>query len=223
MRLIYIDDSGAPPNTVVYGWVELHAGAWRDVLRGWLNWRHEMYRDLGIPADYELHATKFVGGRGRPTGTSWDQRKAHRAEVMVQALRTIGSLPGLRAGAVFQRDDGRDFRALKSDTYARLVRWLDAKLTADGDHGLVIMDGNGTDPGYRVAHRDLKLATRSLIEDPLFQGSHHSQWVQIADLVAYSAYMRLARIPNKAFSWDWYDLLAPVAVTGPEPLDLNAP
>lgn len=83
------------------------------------------------------------------------------------------------------------------------------------------MDGDGTDPAYRAAHRELKLATRSLIEDPLFQNSQHSQWVQMADIVACTAYMRLARIRAKAHTWGWYDILAAAASTGEEPLDLR--
>ncbi|WP_170301511.1 hypothetical protein [Saccharopolyspora hirsuta] len=50
---------------------------------------------------------------------------------------------------------------------------------------------------------------------------YHSQWVQMADLVAYAAYMRLARIPAKAHAWRWFDIAAAGACTGPEPLDLK--
>lgn len=221
VRLIYIDDSGAAQTrTMVYGWVELHFQHWRTALRQWLNWRQELYRAIGLPTDYELHATKFVGGRGHPTGTDWDRNKSYRTEVMEEALRTIAALPGLRTGAVFQRGEPIT-AAFRADTYAKLVRWFDAELAAGDEYGMVLMDGDGTDPTYRIAHRELKLDTRSLIEDPLFQGSHLSQWVQMADLVAYTAYMRLARIPNKEFSWDWYGLLAATSATGPEPQDVN--
>lgn len=225
-RVFYIDDSGADATgIVVFGWVELEIPAWSEVLRGWLDWRHELYRTLGVPADYELHATKFVGGRGRPTGTSWDEHKTRRAPVIADALRTISGLPGLHTGAVFQRTTpGVKYPETKKQAYAELVRRLDARLTADGEHGLIVMDGDGTDPTYRVAHRDLKLDTRSLIEDPLFQGAHHSQWVQMADLVAYAAYMHLARIPTKEHTWGWFrDLVAVAATTGANPLDLKRP
>lgn len=66
------------------------------------------------------------------------------------------------------------------------------------------MDGDGSDPGYAAAHRDLKLAHRRVIEDPIFLAAHASQWVQMADLVAWSAYQGLLRHPGKEFAWEWY-------------------
>ncbi|QGK71418.1 DUF3800 domain-containing protein [Allosaccharopolyspora coralli] len=225
-RLFYVDDSGSEQTGIaVYGWVELAVPDWNGVLRGWLDFRHELYSTLGIPADYELHATKFVGGRGRPTGTAWDEVKSHRAVVMGQALRVLAWLPGLSVGAVYRpTPPGTKYYLSKAHAYAELIRRLDARLGADHEHGLLIMDGDGTDPTYRLAHRELKLDTRQLIEDPLFEGSHHSQWVQMADLVAYTAYMHLARIPTKERTWGWWrDFLAAAAVTGPNPQNLHDP
>ncbi|MGP9613777.1 DUF3800 domain-containing protein [Brachybacterium sp. AOP42-B2-9] len=54
--------------------------------------------------------------------------------------------------------------------------------------GLLVMDGDGTDTSYIAAHHELPIATRSLLEDPGSQHSSRSQWVQIADLIAYAAY-----------------------------------
>jgi Protein of unknown function (DUF3800) len=70
---------------------------------------------------------------------------------------------------------------------------------------MIFMDGDGSDQGYYSAHRALKLADRHVIEDPLFQVSHRSQWVQMADLVAWSAYQALQRSPDRRFAWNWYD------------------
>lgn len=225
-RLIYIDDSGSYQTKIaVYGWVELPVTSWRAALRGWLNWRQALYDSVGIPVSYELHATKFVNGRGRPTGTPWDEVKSHRGPVVAEALRTIVGLPGVRTGAVFrQAAPGHKHRESMADTYASLVRELDGRLTAAGEFGMIVMDGDGTDPSYRSAHRELKLATRSLIEDPLFQGSHLSQLVMMADLVAYTAYMHLVRIPTKEQTWNWYrEIVGAAAVTGAEPRELKGP
>jgi hypothetical protein len=69
---------------------------------------------------------------------------------------------------------------------------------------MIFMDGDGSAHGYYAAHRGLKLADRHIIEDPLFQVSHRSQWVQMADLAAWSAYHGLLRTPRRRFAWEWY-------------------
>jgi len=67
-----------------------------------------------------------------------------------------------------------------------------------------VMDGDGSDRGYLNAHRNLKLASRNIIEDPLFQAAHRSQWIQMADLVAWAAYQSILQNPKKQFAWNWY-------------------
>ncbi|WNV86701.1 DUF3800 domain-containing protein [Umezawaea sp. Da 62-37] len=216
VRLFYIDDSGAQTsNLAVYGWVELLVPDWRPALRSWLNWRKALNDSVGLPASYELHATKFANGRGRPTGTGWDHRKANRSQFMVDALSMISEMPGVRTGAVCRDTTGKRFSEAKAMLYSDLVAMLDGRLVDAGQHGFVIMDGDGTDPSYRQAHRNLKLDTRNLVEDPFFQGSHLSQWVQVADLVAYAAYQAVLRAPGKEIMWEWYpSLLGHVCSTG---------
>lgn len=173
---------------------------------------------IGLPASYELHATKFANGRGRPTKTAWDHSKANRSTVMVEALSTIAVLPGVSTGAVFRDTKGTGYPDAKAALYADLVTMIDVRLVDTGRHGFVIMDGDGTDSSYRQAHRGLRLATRNLIEDPFFQGSHLSQWVQVADLVAYAAYQSVLRAPGKEVMWDWYpDLLGATCTGGGRP------
>lgn len=218
--MFYIDDSGdAASRTVVFGWVELELSAWSPALRRWLDFRNELHRAVGIPTDYELHSTVFVGGRGRPTDTEWDFRKEERGRVVAQALATIAGTEGLNVGAVYTNAPGGEkYHAHKARAYAALVRMLDDRLTADGELGLVVMDGDGSDPAYRAAHRELKLSTRSVLEDPFFRGSDASQWIQMADMIAYSAYQHLMRKPTKEATWGWYsEILAAASVTGNAP------
>lgn len=219
VRLFYIDDSGAQSaRLVVYGWVELLVPDWRPALRSWLDWRKQLNTRTGLSASYELHATRFANGRGRPTKTDWDHHKANRSTVMVDALNAIAAMPGVRAGAVCHDTTGSRYADAKAALYADLITMIDGRLAEAGEHGLVIMDGDGTDPSYRHAHRGLELATRDLVEAPFFQGSHLSQWVQVADLVAYAAYQCVLRAPGKELMWDWYpDLLGASCTTGGKP------
>lgn len=222
--MFYIDDSGdSASRLVVFGWLEVDARAWSPALRRWLDWRNQLHRATGIPTDYELHSTVFVGGRGRPTGTEWDKHKAARSTVIAQALDTIATTDGVSVGAVYaQAPAEANYHAFKARAYAALVRMVDDRLTAAGELGLIVMDGDGTDHSYRAAHRELKLATRSLIEDPFFHGSNTSQWIQQADIVAYSAYQHLMRKPKKEATWGWYsEILAAASVTGDVPQQIR--
>jgi hypothetical protein len=55
--------------------------------------------------------------------------------------------------------------------------------------------------------RNLPLASRNIIEDPFFVDSHRSQWVQMADLVAWTAYQHLNGGATKHFARNWYPRL----------------
>jgi len=222
--MFYIDDSGAPATrTSVFGWVELDVDAWYPTLQRWLDWRRDLHRTIGIPAYYEFHGTKFVAGRGRPTGTPWDTRKAERTAVVTSAFTQMSSIPDLSFGAVYAcATTTKDHRQLKARCYLELVRLLDDRLARDGESGIVVMDGDGTDLTYQAAHRELRHPSRRLMEDPFFRPGHTSQWVQMADLVAYAAYMHLARLPTKEVTWSWYSDYLSKAVTGAVPLRLTA-
>jgi hypothetical protein len=82
------------------------------------------------------------------------------------------------------------------------------------------MDGNGSDRSYTNAHRELKLAERRIIEDPLFQHSHASQWMQMADLTAWTAYQNLLHHPGKQWAWNWYDSYLAPSDTNGHPIEI---
>jgi hypothetical protein len=177
-----------------------------------------MFAAHKIPPSYELHSTNFLNGRGHPSlDPAWNDSKEARRNLVEQALTVIGTTPQMSVGTVYRHTAARrrDYNRERGEVYARLVAELDARLGRVGEHGLIFMDGAGTDPAYYAAHRALKLAHRNVIEDPLFQHSHRSQWVQMADIAAYTAYQGLIRVPAKQFAWDWYtDHLGPIDVNG---------
>jgi hypothetical protein len=192
----------------VYSWIECAADEWRTGLRTWLDLRRELYVRHQIPPAYELHATRFVNGRGNPsTDPAWNASRPARWALAEELLAAIGSCEALRVGTVYRHAVARGsaYHFQRQDLYQRLIEHLDGKLAAAEELGMVFMDGDGTAAGYYSAHRALKLRHRRVIEDPLFQASHRSQWVQMADLVAYTAYQAVLRHPAKAFCWDWYD------------------
>lgn len=211
LRLFYIDDSGAEDTGIVaYSWIEVAAGDWRTALALWLDWREDLARSAGIPKRYELHATKFANGRGRPSvEEAWNLSKANRVAVMTQALTRIATMGCLQVGSVYRRTTARraEYRDVRHDVYGELVRLIDERLTRAGELGMIMMDGDGTDESYIRSHRDLELSARSIIEDPMFHVSGRSQWIQMADLTAYAAYQETLAHPGKVFAHGWYPLL----------------
>ncbi|WP_158609530.1 DUF3800 domain-containing protein [Cellulomonas triticagri] len=226
-RMLYLDDSGSSlSGLVVYGWVEVAPCDWGSALREWLTLRKELVRDYRVPVTAELHCTEYVQGRGvsgfghistspparfRTTRVSVDGANSEMVlwkdlgrEVAERCLTVLARSPTMRVGAVWQRTTakGSAYAAEKYALYERLISRLDSELRTDGSLGLVAMDGD--DPHYRQAHRGLKLATRHLLEDPSYHDSRMSQWTQIADLVAYCAYLAVNRHESQRFGWDWY-------------------
>jgi len=207
-RMLYVDDSGAP-NTgyVVYSWIEMTPEAWNACLSHWLGFRKALYARYQIPVATELHTTKFMGNRARPsTNAKVNSSQPEMRKVLRMGLEAIGSCAGLQLGTVWTRTrkSGSAYHQARGDLYSDLVANLEVRLAAAGEYGQVFMDGDGSDPSYRRAHRALKLGNRRIIEDPLFQGAHLSQLVQMADMTAWTAYQSLLKHPGKKFCHDWY-------------------
>lgn len=220
-RMYYVDDSGSVDSGyIVFSWIECSAGEWSAGLRAWLDFRRDLFAKYAVPPAYEIHTAQFAGGRGHPsTDSAWNRSKRGRREALELALAAIGAAAPLRVGSVYRVTGatGRQYAAERADVYARLVRHLDDQLIASGGYGMIFMDGDGTDPSYSRAHRDLSLRSRRLIEDPLFQGSDRSQWIQMADIAAWSSYQGLRRGSNAKYAWRWYEthLLASDVNGGP--------
>lgn len=211
LRLFYVDDSGAEvTGFATFSWIEFLVDEWKPGLRQVLNWRKELMTSYQIPTLYELHATKFANGRGNPSlDEEWNRKKSNRSIVMDECVEFLADRPWVGMGTVYSQTTLRrvPFAKERARVYQELVKLIDARLFAAGEIGILIMDGDGTDDSYISAHRSLTLQTRSLIEDPIFQHSHRSQWVQLADITAYSAYQHLLQHDSKRFAWPWYPRL----------------
>jgi hypothetical protein len=208
-RFFYIDDSGAPDTGyVVYSWIEVTPQCWAPGLRYWLDLRKTLYTDYQVGADEELHATAVYGGRGMPSSSRLvNTSKKRRHELLERAVQAIGANADINVGTVYRHTTarGKAYTAQRAALYDDLISHLDQRLIADGEYASIFMDGNGSDPTYFRAHRNLPLAGRRVLEDPLFQLSHVSQWVQMADLVAWTTYQSILRHPGKVVPAAWYD------------------
>lgn len=221
-RMIYMDDSGSEASgTIVYGWIECAPNRWRYGLRELLELRKQLYRDYQAPPSKELHATEFLNGRARVSTNaslqSSAQLKKLGQEVGEDCLRVLASSSEFKFGSVYRSTAlrGRDYYEEKGRVYQSIIERWNVEHRAADTYALISMDGDGTDPTYFDAHRGLALDDRHIIEDPMFHDSRRSQLVQMADLIAYLAFVHLNRHQGNQFGWHWYDTyLAPSSLNG---------
>ncbi|OIN78051.1 hypothetical protein BST29_21555 [Mycobacterium malmoense] len=212
--MIYIDDSGHPQSgLVVYGWIEFKPDHWRSVLRCWLDTRKLLWREYRIAVQEELHTTHYVNGRGR-ISKRIPERHVHSGvehwkdfgrEVAVKCLEALRCTEGLVVGSVYRTGEPSSVAVTKRELYRDLIARFEGELAASDSLGIVVMDGDDSDSSYRSTHRQLKLDERRIIEDAIHLDSKASQLVQMADLVAWSAYAAVDRHQHNKFAWDWYE------------------
>lgn len=205
--VFYIDDSGSETaGYTTFTWVRVDPAHWAAATEEWLDFRAATHHRHGIPASARLHATDLAGGRGKPTHEyDWPPVKTG-LEIIHNGLTAIAGLPGLTVGTVYRHTiaRGRAFEHDKQDLYRRMIAALNTDLHTDGAFGTVVMDGDGTNTGYTRGHRSLPRDERRLIEDPFFRHASVSQWVQIADLAAWSAYRSLRPTGRRNRTTSWY-------------------
>lgn len=84
------------------------------------------------------------------------------------------------------------------DTLCKLVLGIDRRLFLAGAQGVMIIDGeaDGSCADYVRVFKAVNLSGRQLAAEPFFLPSDASQWIQIADIGAYTAYQAVARQPH---------------------------
>lgn len=204
--MIYADDSGDDVSSF-YTALLVPVPSWSSVLQQWLSFRKWMYKKHRVPADYEWHTYQWLQGKGIPDpddpANPINRSKNLRREIAEKAMLQIGALRRFGVGVMTCETPG----AVKSDAYAAMVREIDRLLLKQDAYGIMVVDGgvNGIpDPHVRAAHRGLDLATRRVTEDGWLQPARGSQPVQMADLVAHSAYQAARKKETREFMWDWH-------------------
>lgn len=209
--MYYVDDSGdAAKGVAIYSWIEVDAEQLPNAEAVWLRFRQQLFERYRIPTDFELHSSDFLSGHGRPsTEDKVNHSKAVRREIFVDALKVIGDLPGVTIGAVHRTSHHRrnGFAEAIRDAFCRLVLGVDRRLFLGNLQGIMIIDGEGDGSCrfYTRLFRSLGLSGKQLVSSPFFQPSHDSQWIQIADIVAFAAFQSVVKRPGREFCWTWYE------------------
>lgn len=225
MHLIYIDDS-RDEHLCVFSALAVPADEWRPAFDQVREFRRGLRRSDGIYVYAELHAWKFVSGRGRVADRV--VFKGRRCQLFKDTLALVATLPGVRLfNACFPK--GQDERA-----FEWLLNRVNRTMQVWNSRAIVICD-EGKEAAYtRLARRmavynpipsrrgvwqDTGRATKNIpidriIEDPFFKKSEQSYLIQLVDFCAYSLLRRERPLPSKTrYGLDKaFALLAPVLV-----------
>ncbi|MFF3328752.1 DUF3800 domain-containing protein [Streptomyces sp. NPDC002888] len=203
----YVDDSGIPSTGLaLYTALGVPTGRAPEVLRAWRDLRNQWYREQGVPTDFELHATNFLSGRGRPGGRN--PAKIERYRMVQTALDVIGAQTSLSIVTVYTEGPTHWGRA-KRQAYGGLLRCLDRRLAEAEERAALVVDGDGSEHLYEEVHRqvDPQRIPSAAVEVP----AHTSALIQMADVVAHSACQAIARQESRRFMWGWYSRHLPKA------------
>src|SRR5688572_25559548 len=138
MHLIYVEDSGNTKLSI-YTAYAIPVDQWRNCFEAVKQYRQDLKRAYGIYVYKELHAWKFISGRGNIANRI--VTKTQRASIFNDSLDLMTRLPGARLfNVVFPKLD--QMRA-----FERLMNRINRTLQAWGSHGVLICD-EGNESGY---------------------------------------------------------------------------
>lgn len=178
MYLIYIDDS-ADEKLSVFSALTIRADKWNFYFEKVKKFRHDLKTSDGIFVDTELHAWKFVSGRGRIADDV--VAKGRRCEIFKQTLQMVTMLPEARLFNTV-------FPAKASEpAYAALLQGINQTLQLWNSYAILICD-EGKERIYTRLVRRLRTSRviDRILEDPFFKQSHQSYFIQLSDFCAYA-------------------------------------
>lgn len=225
MHLVYIDDE-RDPLSCVFSTLVIPATEWHLCFRQVRDFRRQLKLTDGIYLHEELHAWKFVSGRGRPSPSIITNYR--RSRIFDETLRLITQLPGARlSNAVFPRK-------ADEDAFEQLLNRIDRTMIAWDSHAILISD-QGKEQAYTRLVRKVyvfnpipsqygtwrdsgrnwrNMPLDRIVEDPFFKDSAQSYLVQLVDFCAYALLRRENPILSKTkYGIDKsFDILQPILV-----------
>ncbi len=225
MHLVYIDDS-RDEEICVFSALSVPAYSWQDTFARVREFRRELRQHDGIFVYKELHAWKFVSGRGNISDRVVP--KGRRCEIFKNCLKMVASLPGARLlNAVFP---------LKEDekAFERLLNRINRSMKSWDSHAILICD-EGKEIQYTRLSRRMhvynpipskygawddtgapvkNIPIDRILEDPFFKRSDQSYLIQLVDFCAYALLRRERPLESKnRYGLDQaFQLLDPILV-----------
>jgi len=228
MHFVYIDDSTERPRHI-FSALCIPTENWNAVFAEIKAWRQFLRSNDDIPLRYELHARKFISGRGTG-GTLRTITRHRRAQIFTGAFRLCASFQqyGVCSLNACFGNDNQDM------AFENLLNRINRTMVRLGSFAHLICD-EGKEAHYTKIVRRMRVhnpipsnrglwedgsLTRNItleriIEDPQFKSSDRSYLIQMADFIAFGLLRREAPTPrikrygiHKAF-----DQLLPILVT----------
>jgi hypothetical protein len=232
MHLIYIDDS-ADEKLSVYSALAIPTTDWRAAFQQIREYRRTLRQAYGIYVYKELHAWRFVSGRGKISDRVIFRHQ--RVAIFNEMLDLMTKLPGARLfNSVFPKQEWET-------GFEWLVNRINRTLQAWGSQGILICDEGHEVAITRMIRRMMvfnpipsqygvwrgtgrtwqNLPLDRLVEDPFFKTSDQSYFIQLADFAAYALLRRENPIPSKThYGLDQsFNRLSPILVREARPRD----
>lgn len=232
MYLFYIDDS-SDRHFFTFSALGIQDSRWNEFNDMVSAFRENLKARYGIYIRKELHATKFLSGRGRPSAKHLS--KTERVTVFMECLAWAADLH--KVGAIL-------FNVVHTDqnfAFERMLNRINRTLQPDvkNDLAMLICD-EGKEWEYTKLVRRMRVynpipsqfkhwagnPTRNItldriIEDPVFKKSHRSTIIQIADFCAYALLRQELPVASKtALGIDKaFPILAPICFKPASPRD----
>lgn len=206
-HVVYIDDS-QDDKAVVCTALMIKDSDWHAAFKIIKAFRKSLKQSDGIYIYKELHAWKFVSGRGK-VGTHIVP-KGRRCAIFNDALQLATTLPGV---AIINAVGPAKQEAMG---YERLLNRISRTMLAWDSHAILVWD-EGKDAEYRKLSRRMhvmnpipsaygewasgsytkNITLDRIIEDPFFKDSRLSYMIQLVDFCAYALLRREVPLASK--------------------------
>ena len=205
MHIAYIDESGdlggarSPTRHFILCAVVVRHERWEVARKELVALRHRLHALYRLHPEVEIHAKQFLGGDVRHRGLEIRARFqcAHHILQFLRQSRCLGFVRQAvrKEGAAGAKVLAGAWQGLAEE----LVRQAGAVEFACGGRGWVLVTDHHGDQPYRdpVMNRFLEEEGQPLLEHPFGRRSHDSEFLQMADLLAFLTKQTLE--PNHQF------------------------
>ena len=197
MHFVYIDDSG-DEHVRAYAALAIPEVEWKTTLASIKQYRRNLKSKHQVFSTVELHATDFVGGRGRIAPIVIP--KGLRCQIFRDTLKMVAGLPGIRLFNAIAP------KAHEKLIFERLMTRINNTMTTWGSNAVIVHD-EGKDFTYLVRRMSVYNPIQSryggwppdgrlyknfplirVLEDIIFRDSEDSYFVQLADFSAFALF-----------------------------------